>query len=172
MNRIAKFEKVSFEQFKKDWQNTFTKNSFTDDEINNIYRSITLPKRATAGSAGYDFFIPVDFVIGANTVTNIPTGIKCAMDEGWVLHMYPRSGHGFKYGLHLANTVGVIDKDYYNNAGNEGHIFVKLINDSIISEDVVLKKDTAFCQGVFAPFGITLDDNTCAERIGGLGSTT
>lgn len=130
-----------------------------------------IPRRATKSSAGYDFFVPAHIIIGTNGVLNIPTGIKCYMNVGWVLHIYPRSGHGFKYGLHLANTVGVIDGDYYDNVGNEGHIFVKLINDSLISEDINLEDGTAFCQGVLVPFGTVTDDETADDRTGGLGST-
>ena len=108
----------------------------------------------------------------------IPTGIRCSIEEGWVLMMFPRSGHGFKYGVHMANTIPVIDSDYYY-ADNEGHIFIKLVNDSILTEHDFKKSDNhfsvttgqAFCQGVFLPYGITIDDSTSGVRIGGLGST-
>lgn len=184
MQRIAQFEKISYEQFEKDWKNTFQ--VCTDGEIRNIYDSIKLPERSTVGSAGYDFFLPIDMTIyfngamictgaytdykSASGIVNIPTGIRCKIEDGWVLQMFPRSGLGFKYGLRLANTVGVIDSDYYNS-DNEGHIFVKLVNDSALNKNISLKAGQAFCQGVFIPFGITYTDNVQAKRNGGFGST-
>lgn len=178
MNKIAKFEKVSYEQFKKDWYNAFGDvNSDIPDEvleeiIKECYEEIKLPKRSTVGSAGYDFFLPFNISLLSNSHGVIPTGIRCKMEDGWVLKMYPRSGHGFKYGVHLANTVGIIDADYYN-ADNEGHIQIKLVNDSVLNKDKSISLDygTAFCQGIFLPFGITVDDEVEAKRTGGFGST-
>ena len=176
MNRIAKFEKVSFEQFKKDWIDTFPSryneydDNILDGLIGNIYNSIKLPQRATAGSAGYDFFCPYGFMVSENSSIKIPTGIRCKIEEGWVLQAYPRSGHGFKYGIHLANTVGIIDQDYYG-AKNEGHIFIKLVNDSKLAKPVEIKTGDAFCQGIFLPYGITEDDDVTDTRHGGFGST-
>lgn len=178
MNRIAKFEKVSKKQFKKDWLDAFP-NEFneldenvTNNIINEIYDSIKLPKRATKGSAGYDFYCPSNLELGVDKSVKIPTGIRCKMDSGWVLTGFPRSGHGFKYGIHLANTVGIIDEDYYYS-DNEGHIFIKLVNDSIIgmAQPIEIQKGTAFCQGLFLPFGITVDDEVTDIRNGGMGST-
>ena len=182
MERVAKFYKVSFEQFLKDWMDTFypdrNEESLDDlhgitlkEVIRDIYEDILLPKRATKGSAGYDFHIPSDITIPANGCVKIPTGIRCEMKEGWVLKAYPRSGHGFKTGVHLANTVGIIDEDYFHS-DNEGHIQIKLVNDSLLSKDLKLKEGDAFCQGIFIPFGITIDDNATAKRNGGFGSTT
>lgn len=172
MNKIAMFEKVSFEQFKKDWlKNDLLDPPLNDDELREIYDNIKLPRRATVGSAGYDFFMPAFLSQKYNSnkfsfEITIPTGIRCVIDEGWVLMLYPRSGMGFKYGVRLANTVGVIDSDYAH-ADNEGHIMVKLIG----CEDVSFKEGLAFCQGVFTPYGITVDDAVESERTGGLGST-
>lgn len=168
MNKIAKFEKVSFEQFKTDWLKVFP--NAVDWLIESIYKNIKLPMRSTAGSAGYDFYLPneIDLIEGKSMV--IPTGIRCKIDDGWMLAVFPRSGHGFKYGIHLANTVGIIDADYYN-ADNEGHIQIKLVNDSKLAKDIELESGTAFCQGIFIPFGITVDDNAEGERTGGFGST-
>lgn len=179
MNRIAKFEKISYEQFKKDFIDTFVKEcdhyegeeEKLDHVIKTIYDSIKLPKRATTGSAGYDFFSPYYFSINANESIKIPTGIRCHMDNGWVLQLYPRSGHGFKCGIHLANTVGIIDEDYYYS-DNEGHIFVKLVNDSAIAKSIEIGTNQAFCQGIFLPYGITDDDQTDGVRNGGFGSTS
>ncbi len=185
MQKIAQFEKVSYEQFEEDWEKNFP--TCYKDKIRNIYNSIKIPQRATSGSAGYDFFSSIDIDIypdgaisfnenDALTVTEIsgitliPTGIRCKIEEGWVLQIFPRSSLGFKYGLKLANTVGIIDSDYYHS-DNEGHIFVKFINDSAFRKDVPLKAGQAFCQGVFTPFGITYTDDTQAVRNGGFGST-
>ncbi len=158
MEKIAKFEKVSFNEYQKN-----------DNSLSN-YENIKLPKRATVGSAGYDFYAPYDFSIGPNQTVKIPTGIRAKIDNGWFLAIVPRSSLGFKYRLQLDNTVGIIDCDYYN-ALNEGHIFIKLTNDS--KNDLVLnvKKGEAFAQGIFIPFGITTDDEVLEKRTGGFGST-
>jgi dUTP pyrophosphatase len=177
MKRVAKFEKVSYAQFKKDWLDTFSNkyNDWDEDAIDrivkDIYDSIKLPTRSTTGSAGHDFHCPYNFMIPVNESIKIPTGIKCYMEEGWVLQCYPRSSHGFKYGLHLANGVGIVDQDYYNNASNEGHIFIKIVNDSVLAKTIELETGSAFCQGLFIPFGVTYDDNVNDMRSGGIGST-
>lgn len=174
MNKIARFEKVSYEQFRDDWNKAFPYYSEhgmdIEDDIREIYDNIMLPKRSTIGSAGYDFYLPDNIKLFKNYCATIPTGIRCDIDDGWVLAAFPRSGHGFKYGVHLANTVGIIDADYYD-AKNEGHIHIKLVNDSMLSSDIILERGTAFCQGIFLPFGITFDDEADAKRIGGFGST-
>lgn len=177
MNRIgiAEFKKVSFEKWKDavlsgDFKDVYSR--FPEKELKKMYDNIKLPKRATTGSAGYDFFLPFPFMdIPANSYITIPTGIRCKMDTGWVLKIYPRSGHGFKYGVHLANGCGIVDEDYFY-ADNEGHIFVKLVNDSILKKQIELVQGDAFCQGVFVPFGTTVDDNVSAKRTGGMGSTS
>lgn len=173
MNKIAKFSKVSYKQFKEDFVNNNLNcgmKIITEEKIKDIYNMIKLPQRATIGSAGYDFYIPFDTLILENENINIPTGIRCEIENGWVLQIYPRSGQSFKTGIHLANTVGVIDSDYAWS-DNEGHIFIKLINDSLITKEIELKQGTAFCQGTFVPFGITVDDNVNKVRNGGFGST-
>ena len=176
MSRVAKFEKVSYEQFKKDWLDTFAQkyNDWDEDMIDmavrQVYDSIKLPKRATSGSAGYDFFCPTKLTISLNEAIKIPTGIRCKMATGCVLQCYPRSGQGFKYGVHLANTVGIIDEDYYGS-NNEGHIFIKLVNDSVLTRMIELKAGDAFCQGILIPYGITVDDDVEEVRNGGFGST-
>ena len=119
MKRIAKFHKVSFEQFCEGWQGEFP--GFPIEAIRGIYEEIRLPRRATRGSAGYDFFSPVDFTLKPGETIKIPTGIRVEMEENWVLQCYPRSGLGFKYRLQLNNTVGIIDSDYFYS-DNEGHI--------------------------------------------------
>lgn len=170
MKRIAKFEKVSLKRFTEDWKDTFGGKT-TDEEIMAIYEAIQLPKRATSGSAGYDFYAPETFVVEPGQTIKIPTGIRVKMDEEWVLKCYPRSGLGFKYRLQLNNTVGIIDSDYYYS-DNEGHIFAKLTNDTNEGKTVELKKGTGFMQGIFVEYGITVDDDVTEKRNGGLGSTT
>ncbi len=161
MERIAKFEKVSFGIFSEE---------FTDKEkAKIIYDGIILPKRATAGSAGYDFHSPFDFILTPGEEIKIPTGIRANISNGWVLMLFPRSGLGFKYRLRLNNTVGVIDSDYYGSA-NEGHIMIKITNESD-SKTLEIKEGDKFAQGIFMPFGITEDDNATAKRDGGFGST-
>lgn len=166
MKRIAKFHKVSYEQFFES-----CKDSFDENEIRKMYDEIKLPVRATAGSAGYDIFAPYDFTLAPAQTTKIPTGIRCEIDEGWVLKIYPRSGLGFKFRLQLNNTVGIIDSDYFYS-DNEGHIFIKITNDSNENKTVEVKKGTGFAQGIFVEYGITVDDDATGIRNGGFGSTT
>jgi len=166
MERIAKFELVSFNQFKKD----MAKFEFSEEELKKIYDNIKLPARATKYSAGYDFFLPFDINLKANESIAIPSGIRAKIDPSWVLQIYPRSGLGFKYQLSLANTVGIIDADYYNGE-NEGHIIIKLVNRSVDKLDINLESGKGFAQGIFMQYGITEDDDTNDERIGGFGST-
>ena len=129
-----------------------------------------MPERATVGSAGYDFYSPLDFVLEPGQTIKIPTGIRAKIEDGWVLMIFPRSGLGFKYRIQLNNTVGVIDSDYYGS-DNEGHIFIKITNDSNEEKTLSLKKGDGFAQGVFLPYGVTSDDETAAVRNGGFGST-
>lgn len=168
MKRIAKFEKISFERFIKDCKDDL---GVTDVEIKSIYDSIIIPRRATSGSAGYDFFSPVDFILEPGKTIKVPTGIRCRIDDGWVLKIYPRSGLGFKFRLQLNNTVGIIDSDYYFS-DNEGHIFIKITNDSNENKTVEVKAGTGFAQGIFVEYGITCDDDVDDIRNGGFGSTT
>ena len=169
MKRIAKFHKVTFEQFAKDWKDTFEQ--YSEEEICNIYDSLKLPKRATTGSAGYDFYAPVDVTMKPGEIVKIPTGIRVEMEEGWVLKCYPRSGLGFKFRLQLNNTVGIIDSDYFFS-DNEGHIFAKLTNDTREDKTIQIPAGTGFMQGIFVEYGITVDDDADAVRNGGFGSTT
>lgn len=163
--RIAKFYKVSKEQYLKSFDNK------NNEEILSIYDGILLPKRATKGSAGYDFFAPFDIVLNPGETIKVPTGIRVSMEENYVLKLYPRSGLGFKYRLQLNNTVGIIDSDYYYS-DNEGHIFAKITNDSNEEKTLEIKKGQGFMQGIFVEYGITVDDDTVEVRNGGFGSTT
>lgn len=159
MKRIAQFLPVSRGQLEADWNFACA-----------APEEIRLPRRATAGSAGYDFFSPVDFTLGPGETLLLPTGVRARIDEGWVLKLYPRSGLGFKYRLQLNNTVGVIDSDYFG-AKNEGHIMLKLTNDSNEGRTVEIRAGDAVAQGVFVEYGVTVDDDVSAVREGGFGST-
>ena len=160
---------------------------------------LTLPMRSTKGSAGYDFYSPFDQVIPSNLKTSpnqsqpsstvdspifydyvndinfnykpslIRTGIKAYMEEDEVLQLFIRSSYPSKYGLILANSVGIIDSDYYNNEDNEGEIGFLVYN---LSENpILIKKDEKIGQGIFTKFLKTFDDICCQTRSGGFGST-
>ena len=159
----AKFEKVSFEQYAKDFE--------MDQDVKEVYDNIKLPYRATKGSAGYDFYSPIDFTLQPGETIKIPTGIRVKMEDDFVLILCPRSGLGFKYRLQLNNTIGVIDSDYYYSS-NEGHMFAKITNDSNEGKVISLKAGEAFMQGIFLEYGIVEDDDSSAIRDGGFGSTS
>lgn len=167
MQRVAQFKKVSFNQFEKDFKDTYGDKY----DVNAVYESIKLPKRATSGSAGYDFYAPVDIELKAGETAKIPTGIRVKILDNWVLKVYPRSGLGFKFRLQLNNTVGIIDSDYYGSS-NEGHIFIKITNDTNEGKNVSVKAGEGFAQGIFVEYGITFDDEVSEKRDGGFGSTT
>lgn len=169
MKRIAQFFKVSRENFLNSMREEFSQ--YTEEDIRNMYESLALPERATKGSAGYDFLAPFSFSLSPGATIKIPTGIRVKMEEGWVLNLYPRSGLGFKYRLQLNNTVGIIDSDYYYS-DNEGHIFIKLTNDSNEGKTVEVAQGSGFAQGIFTEFGITVNDAAEGVRNGGFGSTT
>lgn len=168
MQKIAEFQKVSLSQFEAD----FKKNFPECENVKEIYDSIKLPKRATTGSAGYDFYAPVDINLEKGKSVLIPTGIRSKIEDGWVLQIFPRSGLGFKHRVQLDNTVGIIDADYYNSS-NEGHIMIKLSCDAHDDGHTVsLSAGDGFAQGIFLQFGITVDDDASGIRDGGFGSTT
>ena len=184
------FERVSPEQFMKDFTNlinTTTANAFGIKEVIDLHtisanydNIIKLPERSTKNSAGYDFFLPSIFTIKLNeSIINkpliIPTGIKCKLPNECFLGLYPRSSFGIKKGIYLANTVGIIDTDYYNNLDNEGHILVAL-NARYAGDDnafgiTVINGGEKFVQGLIQPY-LTFGDNVDVEREGGIGSTT
>lgn len=166
MQKIAQFEKVSFNEFFKAMQDL----NLDEKKALEIYEGIKLPKRATTGSAGYDFFLPFAIYLAPGETIKIPTGIRVKIDDGWVLKLYPRSSLGFKYRLQLNNTVGIIDSDYYYS-DNEGHIFAKMTNDSNENKVLELLEGSGFMQGIFVEYGITYDDLTTETRNGGFGST-
>ena len=164
MMAIARFLHVSESQYAADQQLPETL----------PVSEIPLPRRATTGSAGYDFVCTAEVTLQPGEAVTIPTGLRCEMQPGWVLMLFPRSGLGFKHQIRLANTVGVIDSDYYH-AANEGHIMVRLANGmspcSIDSHPVTIKRGERFCQGVFLPYGLAEEDEVAGDRTGGFGST-
>lgn len=163
MQVVGKFEKVSLDQWHKDYFNE------SKEECNKTLEEIPMPTRSSVGSAGYDIHTPYAFTLKPGEDIKVPTGLKCRMEDGWFLMAVPRSGMGFKYYTRLANTVGIIDASYYNNETNEGHMWVKVRNEG--DKDVVVDKYDRICQMIFVPYGITEDDNAVAERTGGIGSS-
>lgn len=168
MNRVAKFHKVSYTRFAEDYQDTF--GEMSEEGLREIYQRIKLPQRATAASAGYDFYTTREIRLAPGETVKIPTGIRAEMREDYVLMLYPRSGLGFKFRLQLNNTVGVVDADYFYS-DNEGHIFVKITNDSNENRILTLEEGAGFAQGIFMMYGITEDDDVTDVRNGGFGST-
>lgn len=170
---VARFEKVSFDQFINDINEQIKKGELGEwvgkEDLNEMYESIMLPYRKTKGSAGHDFITPFDITIQPGQTIVIPTGIRCIIDSGYVLDLFPRSGQGFNYRLRLNNTVGVIDEDYYFS-DNEGHIMVKLSNEG--NKIFKCEKGKAFCQGIFHEYFIAEGNEFPEEtRNGGIGST-
>ena len=159
-----RFEKVSYEQY------VAASNRPKDDILLDEYISIRLPRRATKGSAGYDFFAPWAFTLKPGETVKIPTGIRVILDDDKVLQCYPRSGLGFKYRLQLDNVVGIVDSDY-SNSDNEGHIFLKMTNDSKDDKTVTVYRGEAFAQGIISQYFVTEDDDATEIRNGGFGST-
>ena len=156
---IARFEKVSPTRFEED---TAVFHVSKADVWTNI---VTIPRRSTKCSAGYDFVSPFNVELAPGESVLIPTGIRCKIAPDWVLMLYPRSSMGFK-GLRLMNTTGVIDADYYN-AKNEGHIMAKVINDSETA--LQIRAGERFMQGVFLQYGTAEEEEVTTERTTGTG---
>lgn len=155
-----KFEKISNEVWLEETDNLVP------------YDRVILPTRGTKHSAGYDFYSTTEVWIKPGEECLIPTGIKFECDPDKFLMIVPRSGLGFKYGTMLANSVGVIDADYYNNPHNEGHIWVKLtIPNNKWSKEVHIHAGDRICQGIIVPYFTTEDDTANTTREGGFGST-
>ena len=146
------FEKISFNQFKKDIEDN-----------KELYNSYKLPSRNSKNAAGYDFYLIKDIEIKPNEIIKIPTGIKAYFEPDEVLFIIVRSSTGFKYNIRLVNQVGVIDSDYYNNKDNEGHIFIKIQNEG--TETIKFSAGDHLAQGIFINFLKTnSDDNNSLER--------
>ena len=164
MKRIARFEIISYKQWEKDLEGMLQSNHSAV-----YYGDLQIPVRKTKGSAGYDFIAPFDLIIQPHSDILIKTGIKCQIEEGYVLELYPRSSLGFKHRLALNNTVGIIDSDYYNNVNNEGHIMCKMYNPT--NNIITIHKGEAFAQGIFKQFFLADEEEVTTERVGGIGST-
>lgn len=170
MEKIAMFHKVSENQFMESWRDCFGETT-PEKWIHSAYREIIIPRRATKGSAGYDFFAPMNIKLYPGESITLPTGIRVEMNRSWALFCFPRSGLGFRYRLQLDNTVGIIDSDYFYSF-NEGHIHAKITNDSREGRELIIPAGTGFMQGIFLKYGITRDDHVTEKRNGGFGSTT
>lgn len=180
---VAKFEKVSYQNFKESIIDCFggRAEEMLEETIVSMYEILQLPKRSTKSSAGYDFYTPITFTLQPGMTIKIPSGIRVKMKQRWFMMIVPCSGLGFKYRLRLDNTVGIIDSDYYYS-DNEGHIFFKITNES--NDGKILKLYAAhpgdhseadrFAQAIFVKYGLALNDNKKDLKIrnGGLGSTT
>ena len=167
--KIAKFGKVSYEQFEKDAVKKVPSYYKTMDEgIKKVYEKIIMPARSTKHSAGYDIRSPFKFILLPNESVMIPTGLRCEMFEGYVMMIYPRSSFGIKKGGVLLNTTAVIDRDYAY-ADNEVHIFLAIKNAS--NETMFIDENEKIVQAVFVKFGIADEEEVTTERTGGIGST-
>ena len=176
------FEKVTREQWTKDILDLYNFENPSKEylaTINQMYDNIKLPQRATKHSAGYDFFISGDAIVHMEHSAVICTGIRWVCDNeednNKVLQIYPRSGHGFKTGIRLMNTVGIIDADYWM-AENEGHIMLKFYNPLNLhtnpSAHIQFKDGEAIAQGIIMQYCTIDDEETITtERTGGFGST-
>ncbi len=143
---MRKFEKISYEQFKKD---------FMDDK--ELYDTYLLPRRSTINAAAYDFFALYDYVLKPGEIKKIPTGVKVIMESDDALLLLDRSSMGFKYNVRFCNQVGVIDADYYDNSDNNGHMWICIQNEG--KKDYVVKKGDRMCQGMFIKYLKTDDDD-------------
>lgn len=153
------FEKISWEQWKKDIG--------TDKSV---YEAHTLPIRATKYSAGYDFKSPIAFVLHPGEIKKVPTGVKFTMNEDEMLMLVVRGSMGFKHNVRLTNQVGIFESDYYNNISNEGHAWISLQNHG--TQDYVVQIGDRIGQGIFTKFLIVDNEKEIVEeRIGGFGST-
>ena len=132
-------------------------------------RDFALPARSTALSAGYDIHCPESFELRPGETKEVKLQIKVQIKEGEMLLLVPRSSLGWKYNVHLVNTVGVIEPDYYNNPKNEGELGLKLYNEG--TETLKVYKNDRLIQGIFLKFDITDDDDATGARLGGFGST-
>lgn len=151
------FEKISFEQFKKD---------IRDDK--QLYEEYKCPVRKTSSSAGYDFLAIEDFEIKPGEIKKIPTGIKAKYPTNEALFLFVRSSMGFKYNVRMCNQVGIIDSDFYNNEENEGHMWIALKNEG----DKIFKveKGNGFAQGLFMKYYTCDNDNQIVKRNGWTGN--
>lgn len=181
-NDLFKFEPVSEDQFLKDCEHFVSMNGcgcFYD------YDAIRLPLASTPYSAGFDFCSPLDIDIPIDQITWIPTGIRWVVNHenvtkafgemvGLQLQLYPRSGLSTKYGIRLANTVGIVDSDY-SNSENEGHIILAIVRDTTSVQNppiVPILQGDRLAQGIVQPYIKNMKFTKAdATRNGGFGST-
>jgi dUTP pyrophosphatase len=145
------FEKISFEQFKKD---------VADDR--DLYDSVTIPQRSSSATAGYDLPLLADLELQPGETIKLPTGLKARFQPDEMLLLIVRSKTGFKYNIRLCNQVGVIDSDYYNNPDNEGHLFIKIQNEDTVEHS--FKRGDALVQGIFTKYLVTDSDNNLQKK--------
>ena len=153
--KIAKFEKISF------YEASISNNNNTYDELKEMYENLKLPKRATKQSAGYDFYAPYEFTLCPGETIKLATGIRVILDDDKFLMCVPRSGHGFKARVQLDNTVGIIDADY-SDSDNEGHIHIKLTNDSRTDKSITVKAGEGMMQAIILSY-FTVEDELSYE---------
>jgi dUTP pyrophosphatase len=163
---MIKFEKISLEQFKRDVKKFFP--AYTDKYIELLYENIQLPTRGSKASAGYDIYSTIAFNLQPeDKPITIPLGIRAVMPQDMFLQVVPRSSTGFKTGAYLANTIGIIDADFYESK-EEGHILLKIVPNF---EEVSVQAGDRIVQGIFLKYYTTDDDCVKAIRTGGIGST-
>ena len=156
---MRKFEKISYEQFKKD----------IGDNLE-LYNSYNLPKRKTKYAAGYDICSLIDKELKPNECITIPTGFKYISPTDEMFMIVVRSSIGFKYNVRMVNQVGIVESDYYNNSSNEGHVMVRIQNQG--TENFNIKIGDRIAQGIFVKFYTIDDEDEILEtRTGGMGST-
>lgn len=168
------FQAISFEQFQADFAGTDLQAVLEENDWYSFWDTTLDPSRATEGSMAYDLFAPFDFSLLPGEEIKIPTGCRLYIEQGLRvgLLVLPRSGSGFKYYVRLANTVGVIDSDYYGSS-NEGHLYVKVRNESSDKQWQV-KRGDAFAQAILVPYLVTDRDGSKKKQVrnGGFGSTS
>ena len=130
---------------------------------------INLPRRSTRHSCGYDFEAAEELFIEPDKIKLIPTGIKVYMPSNVYLQINSRSSLAVQRNIVVAQGVGTIDADYYNNVKNEGHILIPLLNRG--KDTAVVKKGDRVAQGIFIRYETTEDDQVEVIRVGGFGST-
>ena len=169
VSKGIKFSYVGKDEKVKSLKEFFSAEGFemSDEEL--AAMTVELPKRATKGSAGYDCYSPIGFCLEPGQEIKLPTLLKAYMPQDIFLGAYPRSGLGFKYYARLANTVGIVDSDYADNEGNEGHIFVKIRNEG--DKPMSVNPGDGICQFIFQKYFTTEDDEAEGTREGGFGST-
>lgn len=182
--RFRWFKKVPFDVFRKAVANCPEQQSLCENDaeftkrVRKMYDELKLPIRATYGSAGYDFFAPYDFTIEPGKEITIPTGIRVYLEPKTFLMCVPRSGSGFKYGVKLMNSVGIIDEDFVNpDTGSIGHIMCKLANHDY-DKPISFKAGEGIMQGIVVNYNSfdeydqgQWNDRGAKSRAGGFGST-